>query len=249
MSNKTPFAHFKESLIAAALFSESTSSVEADPLANEIWNGYQETLRKLLPHTLRFRRLVVRSSEVIVDAEAGEFILDESSGGLGSIMELSWQIYLQSRGCDRLTVLFDEPENHLHPSLQRRIMPSLVDAFPDVQFIVATHSPFVVTSTPDSAVYVLDYVAPGEVESRLLDQANKAASADETLRDVLGLDSTMPLWAESRFDDILRHFVHEAITPESLAAMRRALIDAGLGSEFPDAIVAAVRKTRAIGDE
>ncbi|WP_419836937.1 AAA family ATPase [Streptomyces brasiliscabiei] len=50
---------------------------------------------------------------------------------------------------------FDEPENHLHPSMQRTLVPTLLAAFPNVRFIVATHSPFVVTSTREAYVYAL----------------------------------------------------------------------------------------------
>jgi len=40
-------------------------------------------------------------------------------------------------------ILIDELENHLHIKMQREIFPCLVKIFPHVQFIVATHSPFV----------------------------------------------------------------------------------------------------------
>ena len=54
-------------------------------------------------------------------------------------------------------VLLDEPENHLHPELQKSFLGNLIKAFPNVQFIVATHNPFMITSQKDSNVYVLDY--------------------------------------------------------------------------------------------
>lgn len=38
-------------------------------------------------------------------------------------------------------VLIDEVELHLHPKLQRKIMPKLSEIFPNIQFIVTTHSP------------------------------------------------------------------------------------------------------------
>jgi len=43
-------------------------------------------------------------------------------------------------------VLIDEIDLHLHPKWQRRILPKLMDLFPNVQFVVTTHSPFVVQS-------------------------------------------------------------------------------------------------------
>lgn len=238
-SIKTPFVKLKESLIAAGVFAESTNSLEADPLARDIWYGYQEVLNDLFPDSLGFKRLVVRNPEIVVEAESGDFTLDESSGGLSALMELGYQILLRSREQKQFTILFDEPENHLHPSLQREIVPSLIKAFPEVQFIISTHSPFVVTSVPDSNVYVLEYGSDQRVNSRLLDQANKAANADETLRRVLGLDSTMPLWAEHRFGSIIERYFREGLTAASVRRLRAELVDAGLGSEFPDALIRA----------
>ncbi|MDP9804714.1 putative ATP-binding protein involved in virulence [Acinetobacter calcoaceticus] len=51
-------------------------------------------------------------------------------------------------------VLIDEIDAHLHISLQKKILPFLTKSFPEVQFIVSTHSPFVITSTNnDTVVY------------------------------------------------------------------------------------------------
>lgn len=48
-------------------------------------------------------------------------------------------------------VLIDEIDLHLHPSWQRTILHSLKDVFPNVQFIVTTHSPVVVIGAIDIA--------------------------------------------------------------------------------------------------
>lgn len=50
-------------------------------------------------------------------------------------------------------VLMDEIEQHLHPRWQRRILPDLRRLFPNIQFIVATHSPLVAGSCSDIAVH------------------------------------------------------------------------------------------------
>jgi hypothetical protein len=50
-------------------------------------------------------------------------------------------------------VLIDEIDAHLHVSLQRKIFPFLSELFPEVQFIVTTHSPFVLTSVNDAVIF------------------------------------------------------------------------------------------------
>ncbi len=58
------------------------------------------------------------------------------------------------------TVLIDEIDLHLHPTLQSSVVRSLQQAFPRLQFIVTTHAPMVMTSIETSEhdqVYKLDY--------------------------------------------------------------------------------------------
>jgi predicted ATP-binding protein involved in virulence len=53
-------------------------------------------------------------------------------------------------------VLIDELELHLHPGLQRTILPRLRAVFPNTQFIVSTHSPQVLSSVHAKNVRALD---------------------------------------------------------------------------------------------
>lgn len=49
-------------------------------------------------------------------------------------------------------VFIDEIETHLHVALQKKILPMLRVFFPNIQFVVTTHSPFVVSSVDDAIV-------------------------------------------------------------------------------------------------
>ena len=53
-------------------------------------------------------------------------------------------------------VLIDEIETHLHLSLQKKIMKILTGIFPNIQFIVSTHSPFVLNSIDEVTIYDLE---------------------------------------------------------------------------------------------
>ena len=52
--------------------------------------------------------------------------------------------------------LIDEIETHWHVDLQKRIMPFLINFFPKIQFIVTTHSPFVLSSVSNATVCDLE---------------------------------------------------------------------------------------------
>ena len=53
-------------------------------------------------------------------------------------------------------VLIDEIETHLHLDMQKTILDLLTTVFPNVQFIVSTHSPFVLNSLENVVIYDLE---------------------------------------------------------------------------------------------
>lgn len=53
-------------------------------------------------------------------------------------------------------VLIDEIETHLHLELQKSIMPFLTTIFPNIQFIVTSHSPFILNSIQNVVIYDLE---------------------------------------------------------------------------------------------
>ena len=55
-------------------------------------------------------------------------------------------------------VLIDEIEMHLHPAWQWKILDALKNTFPKVQFIIATHSPIVLSSAKDASLFLMKNV-------------------------------------------------------------------------------------------
>lgn len=53
-------------------------------------------------------------------------------------------------------VLIDELETHLHIDMQRKILPFLTTFFPRIQFIVSTHSPYILSSISNALVYDME---------------------------------------------------------------------------------------------
>lgn len=68
------------------------------------------------------------------------------------------------------TVIIDEIDEHLHPALQSKVLKALHTTFPQIQFIVSTHAPLVISSvenSDDNVVYRLWY----DQESRQYEHA------------------------------------------------------------------------------
>jgi hypothetical protein len=235
-NGKSTMLLMKESLLAAAIYGEGNSSVLPDDEARYVWEGFQDVLRNLLPPTIGFVRLRAAPPEVILITHTGDYTIDALSGGLRAIFEMAWQIFLRARTVEKFTVCLDEPENHLHPELQRSIIPRMLRAFPSVRFIVATHSPFIVRASEEAAVYGLTFGEDDRVTANLFDLSENGLTPDDTLRDVLGLDNVMPIWAESKLNEIVARFTQGPPTPETITDLKDALVSSGLASEMPQAI-------------
>jgi hypothetical protein len=243
-SQFSPLYRMKEALISMATFGPGNEDVQANEDISNTYLAFKEILRLVVPESIGFIDLKVRLPDVVLLTKSGDFAIDAASGGLMSLIDLAWQIFLFSRDKERFVVLIDEPENHLHPSMQRTVLHSLTQAFPNGQFIVATHSPFVVSSVKESRVYVLkteaDILETGDrtlsVSSIFLDHANKAATASEILREVLGVPVTLPVWAERQVEAIAQRHTDQPITEDSIRALRTELSEAGLGEYYPQAL-------------
>lgn len=228
--------HIKEVLLSWAVAGGGNEYIDKDPELSDLFIGFQNVLKQLIPSTIGFDHIAIRNYEIVLITKSGEFMLDAVSGGLAALVELGWLIYNVSYGKDEMVVLIDEVENHLHPSMQRTVLPSLLSAFPKVQFIVSTHSPFVVSSVKDSSIYAFRYNDDNRVYSEKLDLVVKARTATEVLDEVLGVSFTMPVWAEESLNEIVERFSKEPLSIESVDDMRREFRDAGMESLMPIAL-------------
>ena len=76
---------------------------------------------------------------------------------LADLCKRLFELYPESENPlhEEAVVLVDELDLHLHPKWQRDLVPTLSKIFPNVQFIVTTHSPHVLQSMAEVNLYVL----------------------------------------------------------------------------------------------
>lgn len=232
----------KETLAALAIFGYGNQSVVPNENARKLFEGYVDILKIVLPPKLGFEGISVMVPEVILCTKTGKFPIDAISGGISSIIDITWQLYMFADASESFIAIIDEPENHLHPELQRSFLGNLIKAFPNVQFIIATHNPFMITAEKDSNVYVLNYDDNNKVSSFQLDHVNRAGSSNAILREVLGIDSSIPIWAEKTLDGIIRKYSQIELTSASLTNLRQELAEIGLDNYIPDTIARVVEE-------
>ncbi len=92
------------------------------------------------------------------------FDFNQLADGYGSVIFIIAEIILQQEAYKETNglsvepagiILIDELEAHLHISLQEKILPSLIEMFPNLQFIVCTHSPQILSSINNANIYDL----------------------------------------------------------------------------------------------
>ena len=82
-------------------------------------------------------------------------------------------------------LIIDEIDAHLHPSWQRRIIPTLTKHFPNIQIICSTHSPLLLAGQREGQVQLLRFDSDGQVSVSTNSEDIVGWSADEILRDFL----------------------------------------------------------------
>lgn len=132
------------------------------------FNRFEKALRVLLENESIKMEYDYRNYNFLIHQDGRlPFGFNELSDGYSSViqivtnlimrMEQNWLLKGEMSNYNVEGIaLIDELETHLHIELQRKILPFLVTFFPRVQFIVSTHSPYVLTSISDATIFDLE---------------------------------------------------------------------------------------------
>lgn len=104
------------------------------------------------------------------------WLLDLLSWGM---LYKNWKKFEDFRG----VVLMDELEQHLHPDWQLKIINNLIGAFPKIQFIIATHSPLIISGALKVPVLPLNSL-------KLANRNVEGWLAEDVYREIMGLESS-----------------------------------------------------------
>jgi hypothetical protein len=206
-------SYLKYSLCQIELDRQAAIAERFDSIGNvskadlpDVWKPLREMTHNLLPH-LQFYRIDVANRDQVrclwrVHAKDVLVDIDDLSSGEKAVIQLFFPLIehqideslavfrgeqpTASRGST--AVLMDEPELHLHPHLQSKVMDYMrtVSMKEDVQFILASHSPVMVEQSSSEELYLL---RPAELVGADENQLVRLANTDDRLqaiRDVFG---------------------------------------------------------------
>ncbi|MGL5411055.1 MAG: AAA family ATPase [Cetobacterium sp.] len=100
----------------------------------------------------------------MIGTNGNKFDFNTLSSGYGAVLDIVIDLILRmEKKSERKfdfnmggIVLIDEIETHLHLELQKRILELLTTIFPNIQFIITTHSPFILNSLNNVIIYDLE---------------------------------------------------------------------------------------------
>lgn len=157
------FMQFLVNLKAERSFAKDDEELEVVHKIDAWFERFETALKTIFDThelALEFDRKNYDFSVVVPDRES--FSLTTLSDGYAAIMSIVTELILRMESKKAAVydvegiVLIDEIETHLHVDLQKKILPFLTEFFPRIQFIVTTHSPFVISSISNATVCDLE---------------------------------------------------------------------------------------------
>lgn len=114
-------------------------------------------------------------------------------------------------------VVIDEIDLSLHPTWQRKIIGILKELFPKIQFICATHSPFIIQSLEEGELITLD---------RQLESEYSGESIEDIAEDVMGVEMVQYSIKKRKMYEAAKNYfdaLKEAKKPEELEKLRQQM--------------------------
>lgn len=213
---------------------------------NKWIKNFEEILRSIFSDPELEMRFNYRDYSFTIVTQGKSFGFKELSDGFVAILDIVADLILRMQPTGSISsdfnnpgiVLIDEVETHLHLQLQKEIMPLLTTLFPNIQFIVTTHSPFVLNSLSNATAYDLEHQEPIANLSEFSYQAltegyfgvrtesDYALRRYEELKTLLTkpeLSDSEKVTARQLIDDIRK--IPEASAPELVGAYRQLEIE------------------------
>lgn len=162
----TKAIHFEEYLVSlkharAMYLAEHNDLVSAKKIEDWFYKLESDLGELFEDKSLKLNFKVISNTFEIIQDNKEPYKFQNLSSGFSAIMciyaELLMNIEANELSPSELSgiVFIDEIDAHLHISIQKKIMGFLTKSFPSIQFIVTTHSPFVVMSVNDAVIYDL----------------------------------------------------------------------------------------------
>lgn len=187
--------------------------------SKERFETYRELLKSVLtgdvfPEIIDIRFISDKSFKNYVEYKTEDGWHRMSELGYGYQSTLSWMADFCKKLFDRYpnsknplkepaVLLVDEIDLHLHPQWQRGLINSLSSIFPKTQFIVTTHSPFIIQSMEKVNLYSLYHEGDHTIEKPWGINSYIGWTIEEILIEIMDMDGKMHT---EKYNDLIKEF-------------------------------------------
>ena len=142
-------------------FANTKGDVVRAEQIDEWFRRFENILRRIYQDNSLVLDFDIETFQFSININGREpFAFNAMSMGYAAVFEIISDLIMRMESQHRYDlegiVLIDEIETHLHVELQKEIVPILTELFPNIQFILTTHSPFVLSSAQNAVVYDLE---------------------------------------------------------------------------------------------
>ena len=226
-NNQPPAELFKQYLVnkkVYQVFDAMDGKAEGAKQQELFFAKLEETLAKIFEDPGTKLEFVRENFEFYINLSDGRrFTFNQLSAGFSAFLSILTELLMRTdllrKQANDYTydpcgfVLIDEPETHLHLEMQYQILPLLTGLFPNLQFIVATHSPAVASSITGATVFDLS-------TGNVLGDVAAGSSYSELMQTHFGLENEFSNVADAIIADIRR-----IVRVPDHAQARRQLLD------------------------
>ncbi|MGN0338365.1 MAG: AAA family ATPase [Lachnospiraceae bacterium] len=142
-----------------------TKNDEKNEKINKWFHAFENILKTIFENDdleLQFNDETFQFS--ICESDREPFDFNTMSSGYAAIFDIINDLIIRMEARSGLRTEFDmegivfvdEIETHLHLELQKKILPILTGLFPNIQFVITTHSPFILSSLDNTVIYDLE---------------------------------------------------------------------------------------------
>lgn len=165
------------------------------------WKHMIDLLPSLAPFNSDFSYVRTgRELEPIFSIYGEECYMEELSAGFQAVLSIVANIFEWIEGTrndgERLavnatgTVLIDELDLHLHPEWQFTLRAGLSNIFPNIQFIVTTHSPHLLSSASENEIIIMERgFGLGDYKLKPTPKRFSGWNTDQILSELMGVKS------------------------------------------------------------
>lgn len=191
------------------------------------WDHLIKSLPVIGPFNSSFQYIETgRDLEPVFSIYEKQCYLEELSSGFQAVLYIIITIFEWIEACLPVgerdvttacgTVLIDELDNHLHPEWQLTVRQGIAVIFPNIQFIVTTHSPHLLASAKENEIIMLPSSYPDEIyEFHPSEKAYSGWSTDLILTELMGVMSL-----DNKDYEILVKACYENIRENNLDAIK-----------------------------